>query len=413
MVTQPGGGKIFSHEDGRKWEVNRDGQLAHFSRPGTEARFANGGLMQAHFVRPDHSEITVRNRPYGQRYEVVRPDHTRVVGLGARRGYVERPVVARPGYVSRTYVVGKRTYVQVYQKINYRNAVYYRYVPAYYYSPGYYQWATNPWAGPMQYTWGDDQWSAFWNNYFTPSPAYPDASQWLTDYQLGENLRVAYDDQQAANPDEQAPAPPSPPASAPPSPPGAQNAAPTLTPAIKQAVAEEIRQEVVAEGAAAAQPASAPEPQPAGEQLPPALDPKIRTFIVSQGVELDVAGQACPLTPGDVIVRNSDAPVEESKVSVMVIASKPGSCAVSSTGLLEIADLQEMYNDFREHIDAGLKLLAEKQGKGGVPAGPAADPRQVAVGTAVPDLYAETELTKQQQAATQATTELQQAAAGT
>jgi hypothetical protein len=409
MVTQPGGSKIFSHADGRKWEVNKDGHLAHFSRPGTEARFTDGRLTQAHFVRPDHSEITVRNRPYGQRYEVVRADRTRVVGFGARRGFVERPVVARPGYVSRTYVVGNRTYAQVYQRITYRNAVYYRYVPAYYYSPGYYNWAGNPWAGPMPYTWdwANDQWYNYWNNYFSPSPAYPDASLWLTDNLMAENLRAAYDDQQADSTGDQAPAPPAPPA------PPASSAAPTLTPAIKQALAEEVRQEVVAEQAAAAQPASAPAPQPAGEQLPPALDPKIRTFVVSQGVDLDVAGQACPLTPGDVIVRTSDTPVEESKVSVMVISSKQGSCAaISTTGLLEIADLQEMHNDFRERIDAGLKLLADNQGKGGVPAGPAADPHQLAVGTAVPDLYAETELAKQQQAAMQATTELQEAAAG-
>jgi hypothetical protein len=404
-VTQPGGSKMFSHADGRHWEVNRDGHLTHFSKPGTEARFAeNGRVVQAHVVRPDHSEITVKSKAYGQRYEVVRPDHTRFVGYGARRGYMERPITARPGYVSRTYVVGKRTYARVYQAAKYRNVVYYRYMPAYHYSPAYYQWADDPWSSPMAsaWDWGQDQWSSFWNSYFSPDPSYPNASAWLTDYMLGENLRQAYDDRQAASADDQSPAPP----------PAAAGTPPALTPAIKQELAGEVRQQLAAERAAASQPAPAL-PKPGSDQPPPALDPKIKTFVVSQAVEMDTGGQSCQLTPGDVILRTSDLPVEQTKVSVMAISSKPGSCAVSTKGLLEIADLQEMYNDFREHIDDGLKLLADKQGKDGVPAGPAADPRQVPAGTAVPDLYAETELTQQQKTAEQTITDVELASAGT
>lgn len=408
MVTQPGGNNMFSHADGRKWEVNKDGQLTHFSKPGTEARFADGKLTQAHFVRPDHSEITVKNRVYGQRYEVVRPDHTRVVGIGARRGFLERPVPTRPGYVSRTYVAGQRTYVRVYRTSTYRGVVYYNYVPAYYYNPVYYGWITDPWNSPMAYVWNwsNDQWASFWSSYFTPSPSYPNASLWLTDYALAENLRLAYADQQAASSDDQ---------SAAPSPaPAATSVPPTLTPAIKQQLADEVRQQVEAERIAASQLTSISEPpRPADDQPPPALDPEIRTFDVSQAVELDTGGQGCQLTPGDVIARTSDTPVEQTKVSVTVISSKPGSCAVSTAGLLEIADLQEMYNDFRERIDDGMNLLGGAQGKDGVPAGPAAAPRPVAAGTAAPDLYAETELTRQQQVAMQAAAEVQQAASGT
>jgi hypothetical protein len=79
---------------------------------------------------------------------------------------------------------------------------------------------------------------------------------------------------------------------------------------------------------------------------------------------------------------------------------------------LEIAELQEMYNDFHERIDGGLKVLADKQGKNGVPAGPAADQRQVPAGTAAPDLYAETELTNQQQTAVQTISDIELASAG-
>lgn len=395
---------MFSHADGRKWEVNRDGQVTHFSRPGTDARFFdNGKLVQAHVVRADHSEMTVRNRVYGQRYEVVRPDHVRVVGYDVRRGFVERPVASRPGYVSRTYVVGRRSYAHVYRTYAYRNAVYYNYVPAYRFQPNYYGWVLDPWTSPVAYAWawGMDPWVGFFGPYFAPEPAYSTASLWLTDYVLAEDLRLAYENRADAADPSQAASPPTV---------AEDRATPTLNSTLKMAIAEEVQQEVQVERAAAAQPyASLPDlPRPADDRPPPALDPKIRTFVVSQDLELDVNGQACRLTPGDVIARTSETPVEQTKVPVKVLSSKRGNCpANSSTGLVEIADLQEMYNDFRERIDAGLKTLAEKQGTSGLPAGPAANPREIAAGTAVADLYAESEILKQQQAASQAGAEIQ------
>jgi hypothetical protein len=406
VATQPGGNKLFSHEDGRRWEVNGAGHLTHFSRPGTDARFSeNGRLVQAHIVRPDRSELTVRNRAYGQRYEVVRPDHARVVGYGVRRGFVERPIAARPGYVTRTYIAGRSSYARVYRTSTYRNVVYYNYVPAYSFQPGYYNWAQSPWADPATFGWGADDWSNFFARYFTPDATYPDASRWLTDYTLSEDLRAAYENR--AQSEEAQPLAVAPPPDTP----------PTITPTLKRQIAEEVQQEVAAEQTAAAQPAaSAAVPARAAttEQPPPALDPKFRTFVVSQDLELEINGQVCPLTPGDIIIRTSEVPVDDTKVPVMVASSKPGSCpSNANTGLVEIAELQEMYNAFRERINGGLKVLSEKQGSGGLPPGPPANPREVAAGTAVPDLYAEGELLKQQQAARQAEADIQEDAAGT
>ncbi len=396
---------MFSHEDGRKWEVSRDGHLTHFSQPGIDARFSDQGrLVRAHVVRPDHSEMTVTHQAYGRRYEFVRPDHARVIGYGPRRGFVERPIAARPGYVTRTYVAGRRTYAAVYRRATYRNMAYYRYVPARYYGPAYYTWATNPWASPAAYNWSPDDCSNFFAKYFTPDATYPSAAQWLTDNTLGENLKDAYEDRAQG---EDAPAPP--PAQA------AQNTPPAVTPTLKRAIAEEVQQVVEAEQAAAAEPEpSAPSTaRAAADELPPALDPKFRTFVVSQNVELDFAGQSCPLTPGDIIVRTSETPVEQTKVPVMVASSKPGSCPASSnTALMEIAELQEMYNAFREKVGSGLQTLAEKQGKGGIPPAPPPNPHEVVVGTAVPDLYAESEVQSQQQAALRTETEIEQDAAG-
>ena len=76
----------------------------------------------------------------------MRPDHSRLVSVGPNRGYLERPLSTRPGFVERTYVVGGRSEVRVYRTFSYHNVIYYRYVPAIYYQPGFYAWAYDPWA---------------------------------------------------------------------------------------------------------------------------------------------------------------------------------------------------------------------------------------------------------------------------
>jgi hypothetical protein len=72
-----------------------------------------------------------------------------------------------------------------------------------------------------------------------------------------------------------------------------------------------------------------------------------------------------------------------------------------------------MHNHFREQMDAGLKTLADNQGKHGLPSAPAgASLHQNADGTAAPDDAAAiaAQLNQQRQEAEQAETEVQQAA---
>jgi hypothetical protein len=58
-----------------------------------------------------------------------------------------------------------------------------------------------------------------------------------------------------------------------------------------------------------------------------------------------------------------------------------------------------MHDSFRQKIDDGLKSLSEKQGKGGIPNGPAAVVHRQPEGEATPDSAVESDLKKQQQAA--------------
>jgi hypothetical protein len=333
--------------------------------------------------------MVINRGPGGGRIvETGRPG-ARVVSYGAHRGFVERTVAGRPGYISRTYVVGGRSYAHVYREYSYRGVRYYGYVPGVYYGPRFYAWAVAPWGVPVRYAWfglaTPAPWFGFYAGYFTPYPMYASPDLWLTDYLIAENLRLAYENQQAGNGDQ-----------APPPQPYAQPAAATLSPEMKALVADEVRQQLAAEEAAAMEPtsSSAQQPAPGSGPLPPALSQ--RFFVVSSNLDLTTAaGQACSLTPGDIIQRRGQAVMPDGGVDMEVVSSKPGDCAADSRAAVQLADLQEMHNQFREQIDSGLKLLAENQARG-LPSGPVAGARNVAEGTADPAPDAESQLMAQE-----------------
>jgi hypothetical protein len=134
---------------------------------------------------------------------------------------------------------------------------------------------------------------------------------------------------------------------------------------------------------------------------------------VSSHLEVSVNDQQCILRPGDVLNRTETVPDQDNTVAVYVLKSQKFDCAAGTTPRIQVADLQEMHNHFREQMDAGLKTLADNQGKNGLPAAPeAASPRVNAGGTAAPDdaTAIGAQLNQQQQEAEQAETEVQQAA---
>lgn len=397
-------GTTNARRDGSRYEVGARGQVTHYSKPGVDARFTEQGTVsRAHVMRPDHSEINIRRSPQGyRRVEVVRPDHTRIVSMGRNHGYYERHLATRPGYVSRTYVMGGRTYVRVYRSYYYRNIAYYRYVPRVYYGPVFYGWAYDPWRAPVAYTWGwnTEPWYGYYGPYFAPAPAYVSASAWLTDYLIAENLRLAYENRLAVqrmgeNFAEQ--------------PVSATNSG-GITPEVRLAIAEQVKQQLAEERTLAGQTTALAPNVASGEEVPPALDPKQRVFVVSTNLDVTADGQECGLSPGDVLLRTGDAVEEGNKVAMSVLSSKTGNCQAGARTAIEVAEMQEMHNHFREKLGSGLKILAENQGTGGLPVGPAADPREVAEGKAAPDLVAMNQLMKQQAEADEAETNLQRAA---
>jgi hypothetical protein len=323
-----------------------------------------------------------------------------VVNTGAGRGYVQRPYFNRGGraYYQRTYMVGGRSYAYAYARYSYRGAFYYGYAPSFYFRPAFYGWAFNPWFAPVYYHWGwfGAPWYAPYGYYFAPAPYYPVASLWLTDYLLAQDLQAGYEAQAAANAAAANAAGNAPPQTA-------QNTA--LTPEIKQAIAEEVKRQLDAERAAAANPGQPV--APTNEQVPAALDPAVRVFVVSSAIDVTAGGQGCSLTAGDIITRIDDNPDASQNVSALVTTSKKSDCPSGQKVAVSVQDLQEMHNQFSQQIDSGLKTLAENQGKNGLPAAPDTHISAGEVPAPSPD-NVQAELQKQQDDANQTEMDVKQ-----
>jgi hypothetical protein len=369
-------------------------------------------------VRDIHTRGVVIHRDiHGDRRFVAVHGGTRVVGYGPGRGFVERRYYTRPGrvYVQRTYIIGGRPYVYAYRSYRYRGIFFYRYAPAYYYRPAFYGWAYNPWPVRVSFHWGwfGDPWYPYYGYYFRPYPYYASPSLWLTDYLLAENLRLAYEARANADAAAAAASYSSSPQYPPP-----QSGEVTLSPEVKQLVADEVQRQLAAERDAAGQPAPAVPQQAAPQnenaqvedEVPPALDPNQIVFIVSSNLDLESDSGECSLTPGDVLMRVGNAPDENNRVAVKVASSKKGNCPVNTNSAVAVTDLQEMHNHFREKLDSGLKSLAENQGKNGLPAAPDTGTVAGEVPPAQPDTDAAKELQNEQDQADKTEQEVQKKA---
>jgi hypothetical protein len=401
--NQPNGGQPNGGQNPQNGSRNREPNRAPVPAP-QQVRVHNGNATviraggNTHVTTIRTQNVVINRTDYGRRVVTVRPGGVTVVSIGSNRGFVQRPI-ARVGYVQRTYVVHGRPYVRVYHSYNYRGIAYVRYVPAYYYSPRFYVWAYNPWVRPVYFGWG---WGPrapwYYGGYFAPAPFYVSASLWLTDYIIAENLRASYEAQLDAQGQQYAAPPPDNTAADP----NAYNNA-ELSPALRQAIADEVSRQLNAEKTAAGnpQPAGAAADDSSGDQAPPALAADQRVFVVSAPLQVYDGDQPCSLTAGDVVSRIEDSPGNDNAVGVSVLSSKQSDCRPGAQPRIQVADLQDMSNDLRAQTDEGLKKLSQDQGKNGLP--PAPDVTQTAnpngQGTADPD--AVNQLNQQRQDADQ------------
>jgi hypothetical protein len=306
----------------------------------------------------------------GHRVMVERPDHSRIFAARGRAGFVQHPYSYHGhDFAVRTYVFGGHTYGRFYMGYPYHGVYLHVYAPGFYYSPLFYGWLYYPWT-PFSYGWGwaGDPWYGYYGYYFAPSPVYPSATLWLTDYLISSDLQAAYQAQTDGGEVDGAPS--------------ADADATVLTPEIKQQIADEVKNQLALESLESQQVTQKQDIDPGSSGLDrifnDAAKGRQHIFVVSGALDVvDAAQNECSLSDGDVLVLQSAPPPDSTSASLLVLASKGGQeCQKEDTVTVPLSDLQEMQNKMRETIDQGLQKLQSDQGKNGIPAMPASVPTQ-------------------------------------
>ena len=141
--------------------------------------------------------------------------------------------------------------------------------------------------------------------------------------------------------------------------------------------------------------------------MPAALDPKHRVFVISAPLDVSVGGDSCTLSAGDIVQRQENEPDSDNNVAVKVLSAKGDDCGIGSLPRVQVSDLQDMHNDFREKLDNGLDTLAK--GGNGLPKAPDVTKAANPDGQVQPDLNADDDLKAQETDAEGAEKEVTQA----
>ncbi|HXC96423.1 MAG TPA: hypothetical protein VNU92_12035 [Edaphobacter sp.] len=336
----------LSHSQGNRGSV---GALSGASKSGSAAtRDNNASIADVH--DPARGMDIHHSIGGTRRVSTQRQDGTRVVSVGHRRGYVQRSYVFQDAeYVRRTYDSDGRLYDTFYVRYQYRGETLYVYTPSRFYPSAFYSWALNPWAVPVVHSWkwSQELWYGQAAAIFTPYPAYPSASLWLTDYIIADNVKSYFIGNVLNS--------------------GAQ---PLFTPEIKQAIADEIRHSILLEQIEAASNAQRVAPNPSASSIMIFGDKLAHILIASSDLDVvDTSGVKCTISSGDVLQLNPTA-FEELQASAIILVGKRNECEKGSRVYISIPDLQDMQNYLRASVDLGLDELRSPQGIG-LPALPA------------------------------------------
>jgi hypothetical protein len=151
-----------------------------------------------------------------------------------------------------------------------------------------------------------------------------------------------------------------------------------LSPDVKQAIADEVKNQLALENAEAAQVKAGQDVDPGSSGIARVIQdvgaghPHI--FVVGDGIDVTDAStqKECHLSDGDAVQMVSAPDASATAANVIVKSNKGGiECAPTSMVAVNISDLQEMQNHMREQIDVGLKEMQSKAGTGGLPQTPA------------------------------------------
>jgi hypothetical protein len=268
--------------------------------------------------------------------------------------------------IQRTYVSGSGHYTRLFARYSYNRVVLVSYAPAFYYAPEFYGWLYADWAALITYAfeWASLPWFGGTSPYFAPYAAYPSGYTWLTDYYVGETIAEAYGEQAQPPATKNVAAPAVADEGRAQDTVAAEASAP-ISVETKAAIAAEVQHQLAYESAAS----SGTLPSGAGE-LPSYLKPN---YIFVAAGSLDVATadrQTCGLSGGDVLAVIAPPAEQATSGELRVVAAKRGDCPAGTHVTVALQDLQDMLNNMRAQVDAGLEQLRARQGTGGLPAAP-------------------------------------------
>jgi uncharacterized protein (DUF1778 family) len=140
-----------------------------------------------------------------------------------------------------------------------------------------------------------------------------------------------------------------------------------ITPEIKAEIAEEIKQELARDNAAAAK-----SEETNDDVLPAALSTANHIFVVSTAIDVTTSDQeGCALQAGDILRLAGPAADGSTAVQLRVESSKRTDCPSGVLVSVSLQDLQDMQNNFQAEVESGLGTLQASQGHNGLPAAPA------------------------------------------
>jgi hypothetical protein len=364
--------------------------IGHPGPPGsTEIQTHNGSIVrksadgQIIDVRVPRTGMVIHHGLDGSRHVMVeQPDHSRIYAASRGVSYVQHPfTVGGRTYDHRTFAVQGQLFHQVYRPYTYGGQTLDAYATTRFYSPQFYRWATSRMAA-TSFSWGfvtnPPPWYGYYRGYFVPDANYTNPLLWLTDFMLASSLAISYRTE---------------PPTAPPAP--ASDAAPVITPQVKQMLADEVGRQVKQESAEAQANAQNRDIPPASGSIVQELsDGQEHVFVVASDLDLvDGTGRRCMISEGDVVDVKSAVDASSSTALAVVLASKGfGECERAAQVPITVSDLQEMQNHMRETIDQGMaNTAAGKKAQTVTPA--------FAASTPPPDTNAAREIEQQQKIA--------------
>ena len=369
-VTSKGGLPVKS-AGGRQIGMRANGSLASYSEHGRTATFGRRGKVSSIHT----ANMDIHRGAHGERRIVSRRGDTTLVTTGRHSGYVERRIVVNNRtYTQRTVVLNGRVYTHTFVSYVVGGVVLHHFVTPVFFAPGFYGWAYYPWRAPVFYRWAwfGAPWYVGPNPYFVAYPGYAGAAFWLTDYYLGQTLSAAAQedaDAQASGDGSDISADAN-------SDSDDSDATETLragentpiTPEIKAAIAEEVKQQIAYDSTAA----NDGNADAIHGELPAALRSVGHVFVVSDSLDVTTSDQqSCGLQAGD-ILRLAATPADGTGIAELRVASsKKMDCPAGVQVTVSLQNLQDMQDNFREQIEQGLGVLHTTQGHNGLPVTPA------------------------------------------